>query len=768
MNDDQQDRHLVDLPGTPWRVWRDAVLRTTGFPADGLELFTAPDLAATADAVGDDDDPDVFAEAYATAASGFSAQVEKLATDPLLREAVAWQNPTALQRFDDLLASGPPTNAKTRKRRVQREDLLIRYWQRYCSKNETVGFFGPVTWVGLDPAVEATEVEVGEQLTRWRGVFFEDWLLEAFGGHLAVDPVVRPHLPVTLLPHVSVVDGEARRPGEPAVAVAGVSADALPLCDGRSATAVASTLAGRATTDEVLAALLDLEQQGLVRWGFDLPYNPAGEPALEAGLAAIADDAARERAVGEFARLAELRQAVADAAGDSTALGTAMRDLAATFEELTGEDPERRDGQAYAGRLLCYEETVRDLDVRFGGSVLRALAGPLPVLLTAARWVGNAMSDRYQSAFSDLFERLAGDERRLPLGDFWGPATALLSGEDCPADEVALEFSRRWSELFGLTEVADDVAEVSATSAELGSQLDEIFPAQGPAWPGARIHSPDVQICASDVDAVGRGEFTLVLGEVHVSWPTLDCAVFADRHPDPARLLAAYDADIGQQFRPLYPRDYPRYTGRIAPVLGVHDHQLGFAAATGADPERLLPVSSLTVVEGDAELEVVAPDGRRWPLRQVFSLLVGWLGSEAFKLSRGGEHSPRVRVDDMVLSRETWRTTVGETGLARLLGAPERYLATRRWRASLGLPERVFVRIETEVKPVYVDFTSPSFVASFLQMLRSAHTSDGDDVRLTVSELLPRVEDAWVPDAEGRRYFSELRLQVLDPLPLRS
>jgi len=30
--------------------------------------------------------------------------------------------------------------------------------------------------------------------------------------------------------------------------------------------------------------------------------------------------------------------------------------------------------------------------------------------------------------------------------------------------------------------------------------------------------------------------------------------------------------------------------------------------------------------------------------------------------------------------------------------------------------------------------------------------------------MLPTPEQAWVPDAAGRRYFSELRLHVVDPM----
>ncbi|MET8043679.1 hypothetical protein ABZU25_22790 [Micromonospora sp. NPDC005215] len=37
--------HVLPLGGTGWSVWRDVVLRTAGFPAEGLADFAAPDAA---------------------------------------------------------------------------------------------------------------------------------------------------------------------------------------------------------------------------------------------------------------------------------------------------------------------------------------------------------------------------------------------------------------------------------------------------------------------------------------------------------------------------------------------------------------------------------------------------------------------------------------------------------------------------------------------------------------------------------------------------
>jgi hypothetical protein len=304
---------------------------------------------------------------------------------------------------------------------------------------------------------------------------------------------------------------------------------------------------------------------------------------------------------------------------------------------------------------------------------------------------------------------------------------------------------------------------VTAASADLAERVAALFPALRPRWPAARIHSPDLHLCAPDEAALSRGDFTIVLGELHAGWPTLDCAVFTDRHPDPASLRAAAAADIGRQFRPLYPTWWPRYTGRIAPNLGVTDYQLAFAHAPGADPARVLPITGLTVAQRDGTLIAEARDGRSWPLLDVFALLVGWSGLEALKRLSSGPHSPRITVDRLVIARETWRTTAGAWPVADG-GRQEEYLAARRARRALGLPEKLFAKLSTQIKPVYLDLTSPRYVSAFATMVRSAREEGGDEAGIVLTEMLPGVADAWVPDARGQRYFSELRIQLRDPL----
>jgi hypothetical protein len=761
--------HLVALPGSSWTVWRDAILRTTGFPADGLDRLSAPGCAALADRLLDGTATEQeFLTGYRLAAEHASGEIRAIAADPLFREAVVWQNHSLidkLHRIAEGRTSGASRPARRAIRRREAEDLVARYWQRYCGKNETVGFFGPVTWVTIDPEQPETTVTTGQRLTRTRQVYFEYWALECLTASLADDPRIRPWLPVRTRPHVTLDGCRVLRMNEPALELSAAEASLLRSCDGRPAHEVA---AGAPDLMKVLDRLLELE---LVHWGFDLPYNPRAEAALRDGIAALADPRAKELASGRLARLDTAREGVAAAAGDSDGLAAALTRLDAEFTEITGSDPARRPGQAYAGRRLCYEETVRDIDITLGGPVLDAIARPLAAVLPAARWLSVALMDAYSEAFTELYRKAAAEDGpEVPLARIWLDAMRLLwgawmGGAGSPADAVSAEFTRRWSTLFGLDDLPDGTPEVTVAGEDIAPSVAATFAADGPAWPAARIHSPDLHVSAPSVAALNRGEVTAVIGELHATWPTADCAVLVDRHPEPRRLYEAFAADIGPQFRPLYPTGWPGYTGRIAPVLGETDRQLAFAAALGADPARVVPVSALTVVESGGEPVVRHHDGRTWPLWEVFALSIGSLGTRLFQFTQGRAHSPRITVDRLIVARQTWRTTIGATGLARQQGDSARYLATRRWRRELGLPERVFVRIATETKPVYTDFTSVRYVSNLCTMLRSAWMRAGDDVKLTISELLPAPEDAWVPDAAGRRYFSELRLQLRDPLP---
>jgi hypothetical protein len=736
------DDHLVALPGTGWSVWRQAVLRTTGFPVEGLARLAAPDCAATADAYLDGSaGEEEFTKAFDETAGHCSREVYSIATDALFREAVTWQSRAVLSALNGIRTAGP--EPAHRKKQRERERIIARYWQRYCAKTETIGFFGPVCWVVIDPDAPAVTARHGAGLLRDRRVFLEHWSLTAYADVIAADHGVRRWFAPALHPHLTLDGDHIIEPAKPPLPLLPAEASLLAQCDGRRKAveiargAVADPASGVRAEEDVYLLLERLARRGVVHWDLDLPMQLECEQTLRDRLGVIGDESCRAAALAGLDRMGRARDAAAAAAGEPDVLDAALSSLEAEFTAVTGLQASRRPGQMYAGRSVCWEETIRDLDVVIGGPVLEAIAAPMAVILQAARWLSAALADAYLSALRGLYEELAAD-----LG-------------------------RRWARLFGLDTLTGDPSEVSTSSAALVPVLSRIFPAQRPGWADARLHSPDLQLCAASTDAMNRGEFIVVLSEMHVAWATNSCGVFVCGHPDPAALRAAQLADLGPgRVRPLLPADWARNTSRLAFALDDRsDILLGFAAAPGADPDRLLPITAVSVRDEGGSLVARTGDGRRWPLVEIFARPLSEVAVEAFKLTGTGAHTPRITLDRMVVARQTWRTTVGACGLATAVGDRERFLAARRWRRALDLPEHIFVKVGTETKPLFADLTSPLYVASLTTILRAARASGGDGVAVTVTEMLPAADQAWVPDSAGHRYLSELRLQIRDPEP---
>lgn len=768
-----RDGHLVSLPGTDWKVWRDARLRTTGFPAEGLDRLSAPDCTAAADAhLAGQVSGQTWQEAFDNASAHCSRELLAIASDPLFREAVTWQNPNVLRALDGMLTAGSQAHRNGRQR--ERERLVARYWQRYCAKAETIGFFGPVCWARVDPGTAAVTARPGPALLGSRRVDLEHWALAECAERIAANPAVRHWLPPALQPHLTLRERQVLDPVKRPAMLSPAEAAVVACCAGRRAAAdiaaelAADQRAGLRKAEDVYLLLDRLTAKGILRWTLEIPVHPDCERMLRERIMAIAEPEARSWAVAQFDRLASARGKVASAAGKPDELADAISRLEEEFADVTATGAVRKPGQAYAARRIYREETTRDLTVTIGRTVLDAIAAPLAILLQAARWLSDALAQAYLTSLRTIHADLSADlgSADVPLGQLWFLAQSLFYGSgDHPADRVQVDFSRRWAELLGLDKCGTDARERQLRSSDLAPTLARIFPARQPGWPDARIHSPDLQICAKSLDELNAGRFFVVLSEMHVAFATNAYGAAVSAHPDPPALCAALAADMGGgRVRPLLPADWPRNTSRLAFALGNSaDVQLGILPAPGADPDRLLPITAVSVSEAGGQLVAKAPDGRRWPLTVIFAQSLSEVAVDMFKHAGAGPHTPRITIDNMVVSRETWRPSLSGSGLIGARSESERFLATRRWRQELGLPERVFVAVASEVKPMFVDFTSPPYVASLQHMLAAARAASGDDARLSVTEMLPLPGHAWVPDAQGRGYLSELRLQACDP-----
>ena len=376
--------HRVRLAGTSWSVWRDMCLRSAGFPADMVLAICDEPLARSADlAAADSGRRSAYDQVYAAATGRLSRAIAGTHADARFREALTWQNP-GLARFLRDHDAGP--GAARRSKQRQRELVIASYLQRYCLKNDTIGFFGPVGWATAEPGTAGLVVVPGERLIARRTTYFEVWAIDKVAAEIARQGRLRGWLRPRRTRSVFLAGNVLHRPYRPPVTLTGAELGVLLACDGHRTISDLLDRAGEPGTSAVLARLAEL---GALRLDLEGPADAWPERVLREKLELIADPDARAAALAPVDRLIGARDAVAATDGDPERLQEALAALAETFEQVTGSPATRRSGENYAGRTLVYHDAVRDVRVELGAAVTGALlAVAVAVLLSPLAPIG--------------------------------------------------------------------------------------------------------------------------------------------------------------------------------------------------------------------------------------------------------------------------------------------------------------------------------------------------------------------------------------------
>lgn len=730
--------HLVELHGG-WSAWKWLLVRGAGFPARHVLDLASPDLANA--------DDDLDAAAYARERERTGRVLRAVVASPRFQEAVLWQNRRALHGgMAWLLAHPDETNRRAR----QNLQLVASYLQRYCVKNDTIGFFGPVGWGELTERDDALAVAPGPTLLTTRTVYFEHWAIDAIAQSLATIPEIRAAARPRRMPTVRLDGSTIYYPTNKRGDLPAAYARLLAACDGqRTAREIASD------ADE-LAMLGELADKRFVTWTLEVPTVTEWPERHLRALLAAADENARDGASRVIDELETRRAAVAAAAGDPDRLDRALGELDACFERTTARSATRKPGETYAARTLVYEDCRRHLQVDLGRGLRRHLGPPLALVLQSARWYTYRLAALYRDALTRAFDEAAGGADSLDYLAYWQHAKALFPEDRSPSALVTRatgELQRTWSEIAKLPAGA---RAVSLACGEMADQVAELFAAPHPGWPSARYHSPDLLISARSVEDIRAGRAVFVLGELHPSVCTIH-HLAQKEHPDRAALIRARELDLPDPIpTPVYAKEHATRSDHM--WLSAHDLdiELGTTRSWRAR-DQVIAVGSLVVAREQGRLRVRERDGTRsFDIVEFFGAYLNAAIANSFEIFPLVDHAPRVSFDGLVVARERWCPGPDELAFARADPGPAQLAAARAWRRSRGLPRWVFARVPEENKPIYVDFDSPIYVELFAKLIRKGS-------RVVVGEMLPDPEHAWLPDADGNTYTCELRMVAVDP-----
>lgn len=761
--------HLIRLGPSQWHIWRLSAVRSTGFDVGLVDRMADGALMEAVSA--DKNTAAEYQRVYAQAFAREAARLVALIKNEAYREAVIWQSPHLLDNCMDKIVAlepGEVPDAKQRRRML----IAASYLQRYAVKNDSIGFFGPIGWAIWTENPQALTVSPGARLLRRRNVYFESWAIEALGEKFARDQDLLLELRPHLAPQYVMDEDELVTPLGKKVHLTDVErrlvGQANGCCHVREMVDRVGGTAG-ITPADVLAAVKSLLRERILLSGLEVPVSAEPEVLLRERLQELPSSEARSRSLHLLEELVSLRSEVNAGAGDSRRLQTAIGRLGERFASLTGIPASRRAGENQAGRTILYEDTVRNVKIEIGRPLAEVLGPPLELLLESARWFAATAADKYRQRLIEIFEKLRARTRceTIPLALLYGMATPdlVFSFREPPEIVAAVvdEFQRRWSRILDIPVTA---REHRVESSAIRDAVYEEFSSEGPQWSAAVHHSLDIMLAAENPDAVNRGEFLSVLGELHVATNTMEARPFVEQADDPASLLEADERDHGVRRIMVVPsKESTQVNSRTFPsaLLSPQYTYWTLHADMAMHPGMAIPAAALRVCrKGDDLIVENTLDKRQFDVIEVLGELLSGAVMNSFLLVGLGGHQPRVVIDQMVVARESWTIDSGHIEWVNCEQTSERYRQAWTWRQEKSIPRQCFYRVPVEDKPIFVDFGSALLVEILARSIRRTMRSAGSQ-SIVFTEFFPDFDQVWLRDSAGRRYTSEMRVVAVDP-----
>jgi hypothetical protein len=702
-----------------------------------------------------------------------SCAIDRIASRPDFRCAVLLQNRTALHLGIDPLLRRGTENRKRNKKERQQEELIANYVQRYCVKNDSIGFFGPIGWSQFSSDPMSISVVPGRSLIAKSTLYFENWCVEALAEKLGEDEALKPWMMPRQKPLCYLDGNRLQMPDAAVITLSPLQVAVLRRCRGeKTARQIALELvripgSGARAEEDVYRLLREFLSSGAIFWQLEIPYLLHAEKRLRSTLERIEDHSLRAQALKMIDELEQARERVSEAMNDPGRLDMTLGSLDEIFTRLTGKSSSRSEGAMYAARTLIYQDCLRDVQVKIGAKITESLGAPLSLVLYSARWITFRAAALYQREFLRIYTELARRKRSptVDLLSFWLQAqTIVIDPEKTLLRPIMLEFQQRWNEILQVTE---DSKHIVHSTTELRPKVEEAFFVPYAGWQLGRHHSPDVMIAAESIEAIQSGDYSLVLGELHMAINTVRGSFAMAQHPHPEQMFEGMRSDFPvPHVIPVLPKSWPGGTMRTSfTLVSSFDYHLEATedSVSSAPASQTLPISAL-VVEHSADGLIVRSREHRlqFGVVEFFGELLSTEVVDCARMLPTKHHLPRITLDQLVICRESWSFPAEEIKFAQLEDESERFLAARLWQQENGLPRYVFVKVATEVKPCYLDFDSPIYVEIFGKLIRRAIAGEAESKSVVISEMLPRPDQLWLPGPDGQRYTCEFRTVVLD------
>jgi|KBSMisStaDraftv2_1062788.scaffolds.fasta_scaffold03059_9 hypothetical protein len=657
----------------------------------------------------------------------------------------------------ELLAVNPNRSLLPRKKGLRAcERHLLLYLQRLCAKNDTLSEFGPQTWGSLEAGTSRIKLNLLPGIAR-RETFLERWTAYGAAAAINADPETQPEIAPRLHPtgriegqnYVFTETGESLPLDSETLAI-------LKTCDG---------LTPAHSLGVSLETLRSLQERGLLRWEMEVPaIEPHAFDILVSDIAMWRNEAARSRWLERLTPISVLPARFA-ATDDTSARIAIMSEASERLRQLGAHKESTRF--LYTATNPIGEECFRECHISVGEDLLAE------VTRDASPWI-DFWRDNYAFVASRISAGLRSLLEQMPLKNGAAPLPAFM--KHCAESKMSLigpglvtlghlAFREVKEAFCVMMQGRENKAEVQLAASDCQFVRQNFT---FPKFDEYTYPSADLQLSASSIEAVERGNYEWILAELHPAVALIHHG-FLWSCPDKEALSAAIRATV---------------CGR--PNLHFGFYATDFTATTATQFYEVLPDLTCFVMPqrgrpgwwnvSPSEAEVFMDEetkdvGLRHRVSGEYlgSFTRSWvipLGFHPFNFSLGA-HTPRLRCGKIIVQRRAWIVALEELGGGDFTGiSRDLVVAVERLRAARDLPRYVYIRPteralrrsggegrDKDTKPVFIDLESYLFLEIFHRWLTKAG-------ELELTEMLPDPEHLLWKDKDGRHTF-EIRTLIV-------
>ncbi|MCX5693869.1 MAG: lantibiotic dehydratase [Candidatus Omnitrophica bacterium] len=753
-----------------WKICKYFTFRCAGFPFELMETVRFKDAYQIIDQLLekekkgplDQKAKDIFKhELYRK-----RLQLQKIVSTKKFQEAVFHQNQNNYQGN----AYGTIANLSRQKidpdkrnyESRQQEFLAYRYLQRFCTKNETVSFFGPF-YIDKFDNVKKNMVfkKSGSNKIKNRKTYITTWLLKAILDKIIHDPEVFRMLKPRMVP-VIYLDGKQPVHGATGkrIGLDRISLKILRLVKQEYSIKEISAIfkKQRIKEEKLLTKVMELIENGLLLSGLEVAAHIDQPDKYLINKLADIPAAIKNEWYVKLIKLSKLKSEFEKVNFEDRE--KIIFELRSLFLPLLN-NPQLKDTKHEKGFFTEYCESDID-ELKLGKNIYHDLEDSLSLMLNLAsynkaslnkinrsllrNWLKKNFSGK-EISIKDFISKIGKSPGRMNSPFKIGERNFLNSAaDDLPVDFINFINQDRKSN------------QVEFSRNELKKKFSKFLDKTG-LLAGTCC---DISLDSSSEGTINKGGYKIVFGEAHRLRKALSVYKWMVES-------ASGGGKLIREIKNIHKRISKHYTLGDFSVIpqDILDKGYDFPAVSqisyNINSERKknkMGIFDLKLHAGQDSVSLV--DGRKKkpvlflnsPIAffSLFSVLSPEISNVRFSETR--THFPRVKIDKFIFQRESWiflkkdlffaQESFSQKGL-------ELWLVLDQWRRKEGIPKQFFMSISTTSKPFFVDFENYFAVEVFMNFIKKAKE------KLSITEMLPGPEGLWFKDDEGR-YTSEFRL----------